>query len=179
MKNYASSATAKFGLAALAGLSLLGAVTGCTSTQATNAGDDSTVSSPAASAPAKTSPAATPPAATSPAATSPAATGTPASGGTLKDGAYSEIGHYESPAGNESITVAVTLVSGVITKVTVTPHATDPTTKIYQGQFVDGVAAVVVGKKIDSINVSRVSGSSLTSAGFNEAIHKIKTDATT
>lgn len=179
MKNHASSATAKFGLAALAGLSLLGAVTGCTSTAATNAGDDSTVSSPAASPPAASTPAAPSPSASSPSASSPSASGTTAPSGTLKDGKYSEIGHYESPAGNASITVAVTLVSGVITKVKVTPHSTDPTAKIYQGQFAGGIAAVVVGKKIGSINVSRVSGSSLTSAGFNQAIHKIKTDATT
>jgi uncharacterized protein with FMN-binding domain len=157
MNNHASTTSAKLGLSALAGLSLLGALTGCSmSAKATDTGADSTASSPAASD---------------------SSTVSTSSASSYKDGTYSEIGHYDSPAGNASITVAVTLASGVVTKVKVTPHATNPTAKIFQGEFVDGISAVVVGKKIDSLNVSKVSGSSLTSTGFNEAIGKIKTDA--
>ena len=47
----------------------------------------------------------------------------------------------------------------------------------YQGEFIGGIADVVVGEDIDEISVSRVAGSSLTSGGFNEAIEAIKADA--
>lgn len=94
-----------------------------------------------------------------------------------KDGTYTEDGGYVSPGGQQSVTVKLTLANDTITAVTVTGHASDPTAKSYQSQFVDGIAAVVVGKDIDTLNVSRVAGSSLTSGGFNAALKAIKADA--
>ena len=47
----------------------------------------------------------------------------------------------------------------------------------YQGKFAGGISNVVVGKNIDEIEVDKVSGSSLTSGGFNEAIEQIKQEA--
>ena len=44
-------------------------------------------------------------------------------------------------------------------------------------QFIDGYKSLVVGKDISSISLNRVSGSSLTSQGFNSAIQKIKSQA--
>jgi hypothetical protein len=46
-----------------------------------------------------------------------------------------------------------------------------------QGEFISGIAGVVVGKNIDSIKVDKVGGSSLTSGGFNAAVDAIKADA--
>jgi hypothetical protein len=43
--------------------------------------------------------------------------------------------------------------------------------------FESGIGAVVVGKNINTLNVSRVAGSSLTSMGFNDALTKIKAAA--
>ena len=97
--------------------------------------------------------------------------------GPYTDGTYTEDGSYLSPAGQQSVTVKVTLASDKVTAITVTPHATDATAKEYQGMFVQGVAAAVVGKDIDELDVSRVAGSSLTSGGFNQAIESIKSDA--
>ena len=48
----------------------------------------------------------------------------------------------------------------------------------YQGEFIGGIAEIVEGRDIDEIQVSRVAGSSLTSGGFNDAIEKIKAEAT-
>ncbi len=93
------------------------------------------------------------------------------------DGTYTEDGSYLSPAGEQTVTVKVTLAADKVTAITVTPHAVDPTAKEYQGRFVHGVTAVVVGKNIDELDVSRVAGSSLTSGGFNQAIEAIKSDA--
>jgi uncharacterized protein with FMN-binding domain len=98
-------------------------------------------------------------------------------GGPYTDGTYTEDGGYISPAGPQTVTVKLTLAGDHISAITVTPHAVDPTAKEYQAMFVQGIAAVVVGKDIDELNVSRVAGSSLTSGGFNKAIEAIKSDA--
>ena len=77
-----------------------------------------------------------------------------------------------------SIGVSVTLVDGVITAVTVTPRATDPTSLDYQTRFAQAIPALVVGRNIDEVNLSKVAGSSGTPDGFNAAIQQIKTQAT-
>ena len=94
-----------------------------------------------------------------------------------KDGTYTEDGDYTSPGGPQSVTVKLTLAGDKVTAVTVTGHATDPTAKGYQAQFVSGISSEVVGKDIDALNVSRVAGSSLTSGGFNAALKAIKAEA--
>ena len=103
-------------------------------------------------------------------------TGSSASG-EYADGTYTAEGDYVSPAGPSHVTVEITLEGDVVSAVTVTPLATDPTSKGFQTQFADGIAAVVEGQDIDTLNVSRVGGSSLTSGGFEDAIEKIKAEA--
>ncbi len=46
-------------------------------------------------------------------------------------------------------------------------------------QFIAGISDVVVGKKLDELEVDRVAGSSLTSDGFDQAVVKIKDEAAT
>ena len=96
---------------------------------------------------------------------------------TYADGSYTADGSYQAPSGTESITVELTLADDKITDITVTPHATDPTAKGHQAEFVGGIAEQTVGKDIDTLNVTRVSGSSLTSGGFTIAIAAIKEQA--
>jgi uncharacterized protein with FMN-binding domain len=96
---------------------------------------------------------------------------------TYKDGTYTADGSYQAPSGTESITVELTLADDKVTDITVTPHATDPTAKGHQAEFVGGIADQVVGKDIDTLNVTKVSGSSLTSGGFKIAIAAIKEQA--
>jgi hypothetical protein len=74
--------------------------------------------------------------------------------------------------------VSVTLVDDVITAVTVTPHATDPTSLDYQTRFARAIPALVVGRNIDEVSLSKVAGSSGTPDGFNAAIQRIKAAAT-
>lgn len=93
------------------------------------------------------------------------------------DGTYTAEGSYVSPAGTEKVKVELTLAGDIVTAVTVTPEADDPTALGHQQDFASGIAAEVVGKDIDTLNVSRVSGSSLTSGGFNQALATIKADA--
>jgi uncharacterized protein with FMN-binding domain len=153
-------------VAAIAGLSLLGVVTGCSS--AADAVDG------AASTPASTLSSG---AAADPTTSASEADGSSAAAG-YKDGSYTATGSYTSPGGAEEVKVQLTLANDIVTAVTVTPESTNPNGKKYQGEFAQGISAVVVGVNIDSLKVSKVAGSSLTSAGFNDAVNQIKTDAT-
>lgn len=153
----------KTAVTALAGLSLLGFVTGC----ATDAGSTDASSTPAATLSSTTE--------ASPDTTE--STDAAASSSAYADGEYSAEGEYTSPGGKETVGVSLTLADDVITAVTVTPESDNPNGKKYQGEFADGIAAVVVGKSIDDIEVSKVAGSSLTSGGFNDAVDQIKADA--
>ncbi|WP_378148219.1 hypothetical protein ACFJGV_08205 [Cnuibacter sp. UC19_7] len=159
--------TKKLTLATVAGVSVSVALAGCsTGTQSAADAGQTTNDTPATSSAPATSDGSTG-----------SADGSSASGGTYTDGTYEAKGNYQSPNGTEEVDVSVTLQGDVITAVTVTPEATNPNSVSYQTKFADGIAAEVVGKKIDEINVSRVAGSSLTSGGFNEAIETIKSDA--
>jgi uncharacterized protein with FMN-binding domain len=133
----------------LGGLVLVGALASCSAPAATDTGSDTGTTD----------------------------SGTPADSGTYADGEYSASGTYQAPSGTETVDVTVTLADNVITAVEVEGHATDPEAKLHQGEFKDGIAAAVVGKNIDEIQVDRVGGSSLTSGGFNQAIDAIKADA--
>jgi uncharacterized protein with FMN-binding domain len=93
------------------------------------------------------------------------------------DGTYTATGDYVSPAGPSQVTVEITLQDDAVTEVVVTPLSTDPTAKGFQTKFADGIADVVVGRDIDTLDVSRVGGSSLTSGGFNDALEQIKAEA--
>ena len=113
------------------------------------------------------------------AACSTSGSGGAAAGGShsYKDGTYTASGSYEAPSGTESIDVSITVKDNKVAAVTVTPHATSGNQAQFQHQFASGISSVVVGKNIDSLAVSRVAGSSLTSAGFNRALETIKSDA--
>jgi uncharacterized protein with FMN-binding domain len=115
----------------------------------------------------------------SPAATSssPATTNTNSST-TFKDGTFTATGNYSSPGGNEAIKVSITLKDDAVTDSSVTPSiTTDDQAQEYQNDFIGAYKKLVVGKKLDTIHLSRVSGSSLTSQGFNDALNQIANQA--
>ena len=93
------------------------------------------------------------------------------------DGTYSANGTYSSPAGNEEVSVTITLEDDVIVSATFTGNATHPTSVKLQGMFSDGYEALVVGTSIDSVNLDVVNGSSLTPIGFENALNSIKSQA--
>ncbi|WES64912.1 hypothetical protein P0L94_02295 [Microbacter sp. GSS18] len=100
-----------------------------------------------------------------------------AGSGAYADGTYTAEGTYLTPETVESVSVTVTLEADVITAVEVSGDPQTAETERYQGEFIGGISAEVVGQDIDEISVSRVAGSSLTSQGFNEAIDAIKAEA--
>jgi uncharacterized protein with FMN-binding domain len=99
------------------------------------------------------------------------------SAATLKDGSYTATGGYQSPGGASAVAVTLTLKSGTITALKVVPKAENPTAQQYESQFASGVNAVAVGKPIADLQVGAVSGSSLTSQGFEKALAAIRSKA--
>lgn len=175
--------------ASLAGWTLLGAlstgIVACSSTPTTTAG--ATTTAAAASTSAAATSAAT--SATSSAASSSAAASSAAPASTsaessaaaaateYKDGTYTATGSYQSPGGEESVEITLTIAGDTITDATGKSNATRPQSVEYQGQFLANFAGQIVGKNVDEVSLSKVAGSSLTSGGFNQALQTIKTDA--
>lgn len=100
-----------------------------------------------------------------------------AAASTYKDGTYTVTGDYTVPGGPEKIEVKLTLVGDVITGAEVVSKAERPISKEKQAAFIGGYKDLVVGKNIDEVQLDKVSGSSLTPKGFNDAVKKIKEEA--
>ncbi len=94
-----------------------------------------------------------------------------------KDGTYTAVGDYTNPAGAEKIDVTLTIKDDVIVDANVVSTTTHPTSKLMQAKFISGYKPLVIGKKIDDVVLTKVSGSSLTPVGFNNAVAKIKVQA--
>lgn len=97
--------------------------------------------------------------------------------GTYKDGTYSAIGVYTAPSGPEQVAVSITLKGNIITDATVTNTAKADISKKLQDMFIGGYKTYVVGQNIDTVKLNKISGSSLTPKGFNDALDKIKLQA--
>lgn len=94
------------------------------------------------------------------------------------DGTYTKEATYFTPETEESILVTISLKDDVVTGVVVTGKTLNETVKKFQGLFISGINAVVVGKKLDEIGgLGAVNGSSLTPNGFNSAIVLLKAEA--
>lgn len=169
LRAFARGRTARYVLSAVAGVGMVGALAGCSATASEETDSGASTSSSSASA------SAAPSDTTSSAATTDDTSA--ASTSTYTDGSYSASGSYTTPQGTEEIDVTITLEADVVTAVEITSSPSNPNTKQYQGEFVDGIDAVVVGKNIDDLDVSKVGGSSLTSGGFNSAVDEIKAEA--
>jgi len=94
-----------------------------------------------------------------------------------KNGTYTKTGNYVSPGGPEQIEVTVVLADGVIKDATVVSKATLDGSKMFQAKFIEGFKEQVIGKSIDSVMLDKVSGSSLTPKGFNDALDQVKAQA--
>ncbi len=93
------------------------------------------------------------------------------------DGAYSAVGHYISPGGQEEVSVSLTLAGGIITDVTYSADSKSPISQQMQKIFGENYKPFVLGKNIDEVHLTKVSSSSLTPKGFNDALEQIKAEA--
>lgn len=133
---------------------------------------------PAATAPTPRSPAGPTTAETSaPANGAPKATTAPAASLEFKDGKYSATGSYSSPGGTEKLGVTVTIAADKVTTSDLDLQGGAGLSHSFQSAFESGYSSQVIGKKIDTISLGAVSGSSLTGMGFNEALKQIESAA--
>lgn len=93
------------------------------------------------------------------------------------DGTYVAEASYAAPSGVETVTVSITLADDAVTTVTTSSDSVDHEAREFQEKFASGISAEVVGRDIAGLSVSRVSGSSLTSNGFNAALEQIRSEA--
>jgi hypothetical protein len=96
---------------------------------------------------------------------------------TYTDGTYSATGSYASPAGDEEVSVSLVIQNDTVLSSTFTATSDSGKSREYQKRFADGYISQVVGKKLSDIHVGKVSGSSLTGKGFNDAVAQIQTQA--
>jgi uncharacterized protein with FMN-binding domain len=89
------------------------------------------------------------------------------------DGEYTVEGAY----GSKSIVVKLKLNSNKIQQVTVTPNTTIPRSLKLQTSFAAAIGDEVIGRPIDEVHLDKLAGSSLTTKGFNDALEKIKAQA--
>ncbi len=95
------------------------------------------------------------------------------------DGEYSVEGNYQSPAGPEMIGVDLTLEGDTVVALSVEVKSSHEVSQKYQTLFSEGVGSEIVGKKLSEIeDLGPVNGSSLSPKGFNDALAKIKEQAT-
>ncbi len=94
-----------------------------------------------------------------------------------KDGEYTAVGSYKAPPGTEKIGVTVTLKDGIITESSLDKLGKAELSKKMQAAFESGYKELVIGKKIDDIDLDVVAGSSLTPNGFENALDQIKQQA--
>lgn len=96
-----------------------------------------------------------------------------------KDGTYTAKSEYYVPHGYETIQVTLTLKGDVVTASSIVNSESNPESASFQEDFAGAYKSYVVGKNIDSINLSYVAGASDTTDGFNEALAKIQAEART
>ena len=93
------------------------------------------------------------------------------------DGTYVVQDNYLSPGGNESIKVTLTVENSQISSAEVEQNADNRESRQYQNDFQKGFKSKVIGKALSSLKLSRVSGASLTTASFNDALDQIRSQS--
>jgi uncharacterized protein with FMN-binding domain len=119
----------------------------------------------------------TDPAASDGAASTSASPASTTQASSYKDGTYSASGAYLSPGGDEKIDVTMTVKDNTIADSSVNQVPSTHDAELYQKKFKDNFLPLVIGKKLNDISLSHVSGSSLTSGGFNKAVEQIRQHA--
>lgn len=106
-------------------------------------------------------------------------TGSNGMAATYKDGTYNATGSYMVHAGAEQVQIGLTVKDGIVTDTTFQGTPKFPMSQRYMDMFNQNYKTMVVGKKLSEIKLGKVSGSSLTPMGFNDAVEKIKQQAKT
>jgi uncharacterized protein with FMN-binding domain len=94
-----------------------------------------------------------------------------------KDGSYSVTTQYMSPGGLDNLGVTLAIAKDKITSVSIQNGASDRTSANYQNRFSSGIQSAVIGQNLASLSIDVVSGASLTSNSFNDALSQIRAQA--
>lgn len=87
---------------------------------------------------------------------------------------YSTTLTYDSPAGAETNPLSLVIKNGVITDVNFELVTNSQASIRYQKQFAEELPKLIVGKKIAELRVfDKISGASLTTTAFNQALSKL------
>ena len=95
-------------------------------------------------------------------------------GSGYKDGTFQADAGYRVEGHQEQISVKVSLQNGNIEAVSVVNSESNGTSAFYQQRFVQAFQAKVVGRPIADLKLPVIAGASKTTAGFNQAIDKIR-----
>lgn len=88
---------------------------------------------------------------------------------------YTSTLEYESPGGIEKNPITLTVENGVIRSVNVEVVTDIAASVEYQQNFAKEIGGKVIGKKLSELGeIDRVSGASLTTDAFNEAVKKLQ-----
>lgn len=93
------------------------------------------------------------------------------------DGTYEATGWYGSLPSHQDVTL--TLEGDIVTAVSLSTPAENPTSLGHQQRFAEAVDDEVVGVDIDTITIDRLAGASGCSEGFMDALAEIKAAART
>lgn len=94
-----------------------------------------------------------------------------------QDGTYSAVGSYITPGGAQEVGVTLTISDGIIESSELDLLGTLAISEEKQADFAANYESFVIGKNIDEVELTKVSGSSLTPKGFNDALDQIKQEA--
>lgn len=94
----------------------------------------------------------------------------------IADGNYTKNLTYSSPGGNDVVEISVSVLNNSITSVSLKPTQAVPISENYIKNYNQSIQPLVVGKKIDQIDLPRnVAGSSLTNAAFKQYLLELET----
>ncbi len=103
---------------------------------------------------------------------------TSSSSSSYKDGTYTASANYSVPKGDSNtITATVEVSGGKIVSVTTTNDYTDHESKSYISRFESSLSGSATGQSLADYSPSRIGGASLTTAGFNDVLDAIRSDA--
>ncbi len=93
------------------------------------------------------------------------------------DGSYTTEVVYSVPDGFNRLKLSVKLENGKIVDANVTQSDIDEESRKYDRRFQSAYKSFLLGQEIDSLKLDIVSGASLTSGAFNDALEKIRQQA--
>ena len=94
---------------------------------------------------------------------------------TVDGNTYTTTIEYDVPEGTESNSISLVINEGIISSVEVGITTTNKASLKYQQDFAKNIPSIVVGQKISELkSIDRVSGASITTTAFNDALLKLQ-----